>query len=52
MTYDGQREAPLGVSQMRVQSYNIFLKSPNRVNLLITNMLSDWHAFCCFWTLA
>ena len=52
MTYDGQREAPLGVSQMRVQSYNLFLKSPNHVIELIISALRFWHNFCRNWTLA
>ena len=36
----------LGVSQMWVQSYNIYLKSPNLINVLIINNLSFWHDFC------
>ena len=36
----------LGVSQMRVQSYNIYLKSPNPINVLIISSLTVWHDFC------
>ena len=42
----------LGVSQMRVQSYNLFLKYPNHTKLLNINALQFWHAFCRLRTLA
>ena len=37
----------LGVSQMRVQSYNIFLKSPNPIKVLVFSKLTVWYDFCC-----
>ena len=45
-------ETLLGVSQMRVQSYNLFLKSPNHTKLLNINILQVWHTFCCIRTSA
>ena len=36
----------LGVSQLRVQSYNIILNSPNLPKTLVINHLTVWHTFC------
>ena len=37
----------LGVSLWAVQSYNIFLKSPNLIKVLVISRLTVWYAFCC-----
>jgi len=36
----------LGVSQIALQSYNIFLLYANPLNVLIINVLFVWHIFC------
>ena len=42
----------MGVSHLRLQSYNNYFKSANRLNHLNISILDFWHTFCCFLTLA